>query len=411
MHLREPTPTALAEALGPAWDWVRRLASAARARGQRLFLVGGPVRDLMLGRRVVDVDLMVDGAGQAPALAREAAARWGGELLIHGAFGTARWTPAPGVQLDLATARTETYAAPAALPTVSFADAAADLARRDFRLNAMALSMPDCALLDPHDGRADLEARRLCVLHARSFHDDPTRAFRAVRYVVRYGLQLEERSRAALDAAVRDGALDALGIERVGHELARIFEEDQVGDVVRLCGRWSLLRRVHPALGTDAVLIRRLRAFEGEGALAIGARWLALAESIPESERGPRVRLVAEGGAAHTRFRRGLSRVRAAQSLRRMRRPDHAARVLDDLDSVELFALSRLAPAPATQAWLAWWAREGRACRTSVDGAALIAAGHRPGPGFGDALEAAQAAAWRGESPQAQLARALAILA
>jgi len=411
MELRVPTPAALADALGPAWDWVQRLASAAAARGQRLYLVGGPVRDLVLGRRVVDVDLMVDGLGHAPELARRAAERWGGEILVHDAFGTAHWSPVVGVQLDLATARTESYAAPAALPTVSFADAHADLARRDFRLNAMALSLPDGELLDPHAGMADLAARRLRVLHDRSFHDDPTRAFRAARYVVRYGLQLDERSRRALDRAVGDGALAALGLERVGHELARIFEEDRVAEVMRLCGRWSLLRRVHPALGADPVLLRRLRALEGEGSLATGARWLALAESMPEPDRRERVRLVAEGGAAHARFRRGLARVRGAQCLRRMRRPDRAARVLAGLDPVELFALSRLATAAGTREWLTWWRREGHARRTSVDGAALIAAGHRPGPGFREALDAAQGAAWRGEPPEAQLARALAVLA
>src|SRR5947208_15725938 len=134
------------------------------------FLVGGAVRDLLLGRGTVDLDVAIE--GDARAVARELAGRLGGEAKEHERFGTAT-VRAGDLVVDLATTRRETYAEPGALPEVEPSSIEEDLARRDFTVNAMAMRLPDGEILDPHKGRADLEGRVIRVLHDRSFVDDP----------------------------------------------------------------------------------------------------------------------------------------------------------------------------------------------------------------------------------------------
>ena len=154
------------------------LGSLDLPRREGVYLVGGAVRDLLLGRESFDVDLAVEGD------AIEFARGLGGEVTAHGRFGTAVVRFPDGRQLDVVTCRRETYAAPAALPDVEAGTIEDDLARRDFTVNAMAASLGSDfgRLVDPHGGRADLENETIRVLHQQSFVDDPTRIFRAVRY-------------------------------------------------------------------------------------------------------------------------------------------------------------------------------------------------------------------------------------
>jgi tRNA nucleotidyltransferase (CCA-adding enzyme) len=191
------------EGLAPAW------------------LVGGAVRDLMLGAASVDLDVAIE--GDALAVAREVAARLGGEAVEHERFGTAT-VRAEGLVVDLAATRRETYAAPGALPAVEPAPLDEDLARRDFTVNAMAAALPSGELRDPHGGRGDLDTGLIRVLHPGSFIDDPTRLLRAVRYETRLGFRMDPdterlaREAIAADAPstvsgprIRDELLDLLG--------------------------------------------------------------------------------------------------------------------------------------------------------------------------------------------------------
>src|SRR5919197_5930070 len=146
------------------------------------YLVGGTVRDLLLGLpQRFDFDLAV--VGDAERFAGHLAARLGGRLTTYGQFGTARVDYDDRAHVDVATARTESYAAPAALPDVAPADSIEDdLTRRDFTINAMAVSLPDGELVDPFGGRSHLADRLVRGLPEQSFVDDPTRIFRAARY-------------------------------------------------------------------------------------------------------------------------------------------------------------------------------------------------------------------------------------
>jgi len=232
---------------------LKTLGHAAEKAGAHLWAVGGAVRDALLERQVVDVDL----ASEAPAaeLGRALAKATGGTLTSVTRFGTAK-LHVGRYTFDLATARTETYPSPAVLPTVAFGSMADDLARRDFTVNAMAASLAPAdfgELLDPHDGQRDLDAHLIRVLHAQSFRDDPTRAFRAVRYAVRLGFRIEQRTAGWMR---RDAHLIArLTPARVRHELERMWSEPtESASMFIEAHRRGLLALVHPALGSKAVL-------------------------------------------------------------------------------------------------------------------------------------------------------------
>src|SRR3990172_3454597 len=213
---------------------VRRIAEAGRLP---VYLVGGFVRDLLLGLTPDDFDFVVE--GDAPALARAVARELGGEVMAHAPFGTATWFGLEGLAIDFAAARTETYPQPAALPVVTpGASIAADLQRRDFTINAMALRVDGAhfgELLDPHGGQSDLAARVVRVLHPGSFVDDPTRLFRAARYEQRLGFTIASGTLALIPGAW--DALAALTGDRVRHEFELIFREPRaVAMLARLAG-------------------------------------------------------------------------------------------------------------------------------------------------------------------------------
>ena len=196
---------------------VGAVLAVADSRGLAVYAVGGPVRDLLLGLRLRDVDLLVEGEGatELAQLAAPADAR----LTRHDRFGTVL-LQLGSAAVDLASTRRETYAHPGALPRVEPGSLEEDLMRRDFTVNALALPLSKSArekcgrIIDPNDGLDDLNRRRLRVLHPRSFHDDPTRVLRAARLAPRLGLSLTRGSRAVLRDALRDGAFGRVSGDR-----------------------------------------------------------------------------------------------------------------------------------------------------------------------------------------------------
>jgi len=206
------------------------------------YLVGGTVRDLLHERPPqFDFDLAV--VGDAEAYARELARRLGGRVTTHGRFGTAVVHYGDHAHVDVATARTETYPGPATLPDVAAAATIEDdLGRRDFTINAMAISLPDGQLVDPFRGVEHLRERIVRVLHERSFVDDPTRIFRAARYETRVGFRMDPKTETLALMAAPEVRL--LSGARVREELVAIFEEDEPEQT---------LARLH-ALCVDAAL-------------------------------------------------------------------------------------------------------------------------------------------------------------
>ena len=170
-------------------------------------------------------------------------------MTVHHRFGTAT-VVSQGATVDLVTARRETYRQPGALPDVQPGDIADDLARRDFTVNAMALPLTgsDTRLVDPHGGRADLDAGIIRTLHPGSFRDDPTRMMRAVRYSSRLDFQLADTTVMELQHALAANALSTISADRIRHELDRISAEMAPLGAFRLAENLGVLTAIHPTL-------------------------------------------------------------------------------------------------------------------------------------------------------------------
>ena len=238
------------------------IAEKASSLGMPIYLVGGPVRDILMGTPVNDFDMVVE--GNATLLASVVSKETGGEVVSYSQFGTA--TVKQGdLRFDLVTARQETYARPGALPTVVPSTIQEDLARRDFSINAMAvpLSGPKVGqLLDLHEGQKDLGKHLIRVLHTGSFVDDPTRILRAIRYEQRFGFQLEDRTRSALQDGVNAGALDTISGDRIRREIFLMFtEQNPVLPLVR-AGELGVLKALFAPLG-DGSSVKALEAYTG----------------------------------------------------------------------------------------------------------------------------------------------------
>ena len=227
------------------------LLSALRRRAESLsltvYLVGGPLRDFLLGEPIRDLDLVVE--GDAPALARQLSEEVGGHLLVHPQFGTATVTLGDS-RLDLVTARKEVYPQPAALPQVFSGTINDDLARRDFSINALALSLTEHrpSIRDPHDGVGDIGRGLVRVLHRGSFTDDPTRILRAVRYEQRLGFRIEDETLSLAQEAMVQGHMASVSGDRIRHEVDRILDEERPALALRRAIELGILAAIHPSL-------------------------------------------------------------------------------------------------------------------------------------------------------------------
>jgi tRNA nucleotidyltransferase (CCA-adding enzyme) len=324
------------------------LARVREAAGEPVYLVGGAVRDLLLGRDRADIDLVVE--GDAAALA----ARLGADAVSHERFGTAKLV-LDGHEVDIATARSESYPQPGVLPTVEpGAELAADLRRRDFTINAMAIPLQgEPRLIDPHRGQTDLAAKRLRVLHQRSFLDDPTRAIRAARYAARFGFELEPQTAALL----READLDSVSADRREAELLRLAKEDSAARGLNLLAEWGLFE------------------LRQGGRLVAAVAELLGAE--PWAGRAPRERALLAAALGPPRGEEELAREQPAS-------PSAAVERAAGHDDVELI----LARALGAE-WLDRYVAEWRDVKLEIGGADLLAAGISQGPALGLGLEAA----------------------
>ncbi len=394
----------------PVVPMVERLLEEAQRAKRAIYLVGGPVRDLVLERPIRDVDLLVESSdlGSAGDLARRA---YGDRhrIVVHQRFGTVH-VEGPGGGVDLATSRRETYSRPGALPRVEGASLEEDLRRRDFTVNAMIVP------LDVRDrGRRqsviaidtaleDLGARQLRTFHASSFHDDPTRVLRAARLAPRLGFHLARSTRSQVRAALRDGVFGAVSGERLRREFERLFEDAELGldpaEALRNLSSWYVLAALEPGLGLSRDVIAPLRRL---------GRWIA-----EPRWRGPRMRpwvagmslwLGGEESAVRRRTLRRLSvrgdtgdrirdfsrdRDRRLGRLASARGRGAVDSVLAGIDEESLSGLYASADAKLRRR-VERWAGEDRRQRSPVGGSDLVALG-LSGPALGRALARIRAA-------------------
>lgn len=264
--MRDLSPLLKKALPGDRLDLVRAVAAASAELGMRPYIVGGFVRDLLLGRAGQDFDLVVE--GDALRLARRLASEHGGKVTAHARFATAKWSPRPSKDrpgdvagLDLISARSETYRHPAALPTIAPGDLSDDLRRRDFTINTLAICLDEQhwgRLRDDLGGERDLERGLVRVLHPHSFIDDPTRMLRAVRYEQRYGFHLDGETQSLIPEALN--YVEKLSAQRLRHELDLILGEAAAAAIVSRLRGLELLKVIHPRLPGDAATRQRLES-------------------------------------------------------------------------------------------------------------------------------------------------------
>lgn len=371
----------------PGGTALRRAAAAAPGRA---YLVGGAVRDLLLGRPPRELDVAVEGD---PARLVDAL---GGEVERHPRFGTAV-IRGGGWCVDVARCRAERYAHPGALPEVSPADIRTDLQRRDATVNAIAVALDDGELVAAPYALDDLRDGVLRVLHERSFLDDPTRLWRIARYRARLGFELEPATAALAREAVQGGALATVSGVRIGNELRLALGEDDPAAALRSAAALGLA----PWLDPEPARIASALALLPPGRRADLAVLAAALDSASEAS------LLDELGfpaADRDVVARGLA-VRRGERPVAGERPSEIAAAFRGLPD-EAVAVAPPAQRPAARRWLGGLREVGLA----IDGDDLIAAGVPEGPEVGARLRATLAAVLDGEvapTREAQLAAAL----
>jgi tRNA nucleotidyltransferase (CCA-adding enzyme) len=380
------------------------LARLGDAEG--VYLVGGAVRDLLIGGNPLDLDLVIDGELDTVA------ALLGTPDRVHDRFET-RTVSLDGFTYDLARARRETYARPGALPTVAPAGIEADLSRRDFTVNALALGLTGSSrgrLLEAPHGREDVAARRLRVLHDRSFIDDPTRLLRLARYAGRLSFEIEDGTRALAQAAAAARTPDTVSGPRLGTELRLLADQGDPVRGFRVLSELGVDEAIAPGFGIRtedrAALARRARALlPSDGDLADVVLAVATLDSAAAQLPDLLDRLAFP---AARRDRIVATATRASELAQRLSAAAEPSQIAAAVGSgpPELVALAgALGAEPEARRWLDAL----RHVRLEIDGDDLLAAGVESGPAVGAGLAAARAAKLDGrvDGREAELTEAL----
>ena len=369
------------------------LVELADRRSTAIYLVGGPVRDLLLDLQPGDLDVAVE--GDAIDLAAHLAEAAHLRLVRHPRFGTAT-VSGDGAHVDLATARSETYETAGALPTVRPSSIDDDLHRRDFTINAMALALNGTAagrLLDPVGGRADLDAGLIRVLHTASFQDDATRILRAARYEARLAFRIEG---ATHDLLARDlPFLETISPARVHREFERTLLEREPERALLRLAELGALHTLHSSLHFDRELgtaFERLREIAPRATPA--AYWPLLTWHVPQPATEPVI-----GRLALTR--RQADAVRALSALRGRgplagARPSETASLFAAHPAAAVWALAAAGSGEEREQAHAYMATY-RTIRPLLRGDDLLALGVPPGKAVGEVLADLRAAKLDGE--------------
>lgn len=391
-----PVRARLEKALTPTTRaLLAEISRVAAAQGARAFVAGGLVRDAWRGAATSgDLDVVVEGDG--PAVARALADALRGTLIEHERFLTASVRASGHGRIDVATARSERYDAPGALPRVLPAPIGLDLQRRDFAVNAMAVEVTTDAwdLFDPFGGRVDLERRRLRILHPLSFVEDPTRMLRGARYAARLELRPDPWTARCQALALRVAPYPALSGQRIAADLERLLDEPTGAAALAILARAGVPRLLDPrwreTRGTSARLaavpatLGWVRSQRVARPLVVAA--LALAADQPPTVAEAMTGRLGLSGEPLTELRRALAEA-----------PALARRVVDAAPSAAARALRAASPAALVALHLAggaarergeWWLADGRAVEPLLGGDEVIGLGVARGPAVAAALAA-----------------------
>jgi len=404
---------------------LKAIAEMAYEQRSALYLVGGFVRDLLMERPSLDFDLVVE--GEAIALARALAERYGGRVTGHARFGTAKWHldgkgESPPCQfsvaglstVDLVSARTEFYTHPTALPTVERGSIKLDLHRRDFTINTLALRLDGRhygALYDYWGGLDDLRHGVVRVLHSLSFVDDPTRILRAVRFEQRFAFRIEERTMQLLLEA--RPLIERLSGDRIRHELNHILNSSSAPQIINRLKELDLLSFIHPNLAWDDWHFTRLEMLQDihpEAEWGLSANMATLRQdlgytlwliTLPEE--------IADSIARRLKLPAQLSRVIQAacklwgeRQLLAQASPSQATAILEQAPALARYALYLATTDARLRKTLHAYATRWQNVKPVTDGDALRSLGLTPGPRYRAILERLRTAWLDGEITSAE---------
>ena len=408
---------------------LRALAAEADKINLPIFIVGGFVRDLLLDRPSLDFDVVVE--GDAIFFAQRLADRFGGKVLSHQRFGTAKWNISAFSEdlasqlkidqdrgeadlpknLDLITARTEFYEQPAALPTVESSSIKMDLHRRDFTINTLALRLDGDhfgKIYDYWGGLDDLHKGQIRVLHALSFVDDATRLLRAVRFEQRFGFRIEPRTLALMDESLP--LLDKLTGARLRHEINLILAEPKAAEMIERLGELGILNAIHPDLPRNHTLRHDLQSIQTQ---EIDPIWNISGTSEPPNLRQTLSYLVWLGRLPETTLASIVSRLRFKSDLKKLliatsrlnqvlpelpgSKPSQVVQELEKAPQLALYAAHILNQDPAIRELLWQYMSKWAAVEPHTSGVDLRKMGLPPSPAYGQILTALRDAWLDGE--------------
>ena len=396
----------------PLLQLIQKASQMAAQMDFSLYVVGGFVRDLLLGTPTLDLDLVVE--GNAIALARRLQKKVGGRVTSHARFGTAKLIldeqafPIP--YLDFVTARTEFYEHPTALPQVERSSIKQDLHRRDFTINTLAICLdPDRygELLDFYGGEQDLRRKLIRVLHSLSFVEDPTRMLRAARLERRLGFRLEERTEELIGNAL--DLLDRTTGARISHELRLILEEAAPEEALCRLDELGVLAQIHPGLRCDGWLMDKCRLLrralktksweleDGERLVVETLYFVLLTYRLSARDLESLVKRLKIAGEDAALLRQVNRLLFSTSELVKEHRPSAIYRLLKHYSTPAIFALWMATDSEAVRERLELHHRTLRFVEPEIDGDYLKAMGLRPSPLFGHILSALRDARLDGE--------------
>ena len=366
---------------------LKKASEIASKHGVLLYLVGGTVRDILLDIPFSDIDIsMLNADHNFPRLLAKGLA---GEIISTSQFGTSKLLIKNDI-IDLATARNEKYEQPGALPTVCSGNIREDMARRDFTVNAIAVSLSLDSwgnVFDPFKGIKDVRDKQIRTLHAKSFIDDPTRIFRAIRYAERLSFKVESNTISELNKNVR--YLDFVKGDRIRHEMEKIFQEDQAIAILTKAQNLRVLSTVHNSLRLKESLLKKLDQTIIEGTSKRSLIFLSLLahESSPIQRSGIMGRLNLD-----TKTRKIVNDTSVAHVLLRdLTSPDtrysQYHKVLGPLDSIAIEACLFAISDQLTELKLKTYLEDKRHTTTILKGKDLVKLGIPEGPQIGRILE------------------------
>ncbi len=395
---------------------LRRAGELGDEQDVSVYAVGGFVRDLLLGIKNLDLDFVVEGDGIA--FARALAKPQDARVKAHDRFGTAVVIFPDGFKLDVATARTEYYEYPTALPTVERSSIKKDLYRRDFTINTLAIHLNGRqfgALIDFYGGQRDLNEKIIRVLHSLSFVEDPTRVFRAIRFEQRFGFRLGKETLALIKGAVKMDLFRRLSGHRLLEELRLLFSEQEPRKAVLRLAELDLLRFIHPGLKRSltkssrfAALLKAVEdALDWHRLLYLDRKaeaWvvylMALMDLIPDKAVGEtmkRLTIPARPADIIKTSRRHGTLLLRRLAARTNHRPSTTYHALAGLPDETLLFLMAKCKDEAVKRELSAFVTKYRTVKPLLTGDALKAMGIKPGPIYRKVLERLRDARLNGE--------------